>query len=69
MRQLLVVTYPMIGNYGVPDMSALDEHGITKFFESYKIHAGALIVDDLTENYRLVVLCVACCRDLHIGMW
>ncbi len=53
-RQLLVVTYPMIGNYGVPDTNELDEHGISKFFESYKIHAGALIVDDLTENYRCV---------------
>jgi hypothetical protein len=42
----------MIGNYGVPDVNATDEHGVSKFFESHKIHAGALIVDDLTDDYR-----------------
>lgn len=56
-RQLLVLTYPMIGNYGVPSEEAVDEYGISKFFESYKIHAGALIVDDLTTNYRCVPAC------------
>ena len=50
-RQLLVLTYPMIGNYGVPDHTALDEHGISKHFESDKIHVAALIVDELCSNY------------------
>eukprot|EP00040_Diaphanoeca_grandis_P024288 m.133290 g.133290 ORF g.133290 m.133290 type:complete len:2144 (-) comp29666_c1_seq1:204-6635(-) len=45
--QLLCLTYPMIGNYGVPDESVVDEHGLPKFFESDKIHPSALIVQDL----------------------
>lgn len=28
--QLLVLTYPLVGNYGVPDEEELDDHGIPK---------------------------------------
>lgn len=40
--QILVCTYPLVGNYGVPD---------EKFFESAKIHAAGLIVSEYSENY------------------
>lgn len=42
--QILVSTFPMIGNYGVP--SSEKESGIEKFYESHKIHASGLIVAD-----------------------
>lgn len=41
---MLTLTYPMIGNYGVPDRSLRDEFGLAKGFESDKIHASALLV-------------------------
>lgn len=44
MFQMLTLTYPMIGNYGVPDRSLRDEFGLAKHFESDKIHASALLV-------------------------
>lgn len=44
--QILVLTYPMIGNYGVPDESVLDEIGLPKFFESKEIHVAGLIVSE-----------------------
>ncbi len=48
--QILVTTYPLIGNYGVPD-TGLGENGLPLFMESDKIHAKALIVADYSENY------------------
>lgn len=42
--QILVLTYPMVGNYGVPDESVKDEIGLPKFFESKEIHIAGLIV-------------------------
>lgn len=41
----------MVGNYGVPDMATIDEYGLPKFFESYKIHATALLVQDYSYHY------------------
>ncbi|KAF6778952.1 hypothetical protein AHF37_01995 [Paragonimus kellicotti] len=49
--QLLVLTYPCIGNYGVPSPSELDEFGLPKWFESNAIYARALIVSELCVNY------------------
>ncbi len=47
--QLLVATYPLIGNYGVPD----DEmaNGLPVHFESERIQVSALLVSDYTEIY------------------
>ena len=42
--QMLVLTYPLVGNYGVPDVHETDEWGLSKWFESSRIHAKALIV-------------------------
>ncbi|ESO92555.1 hypothetical protein LOTGIDRAFT_190512 [Lottia gigantea] len=49
-RQILVLTYPLIGNYGIPADSN-DEFGIKNWFESGEIHASALIIGDITEKY------------------
>ncbi len=40
--QILVCTYPLIGNYGVPS---------PEFFESNKIHAAGLVVSEYSEKY------------------
>ena len=48
--QILVTTYPLIGNYGVPD-TGLAANGLPLFMESEKIHAKALIVADYSETY------------------
>lgn len=49
--QLLTLTYPMIGNYGVPPKGIIDDVGLPKGFESEMIHASALIVQDYSEHY------------------
>lgn len=47
--QILVCTYPLIGNYGVPDDTR--ENNLLKHFESEEIHIRGLIVSDYSENY------------------
>ncbi len=47
--QILVSTYPLIGNYGVPDFK--DENGMLKFFESDKIQISGLIISDYSFEY------------------
>ncbi|CAF1006251.1 unnamed protein product, partial [Didymodactylos carnosus] len=49
--QILVLTYPLIGNYGVPDEKVCDEFDIPRWVESNKIHAAGLIVSAYAENY------------------
>jgi aspartate carbamoyltransferase len=49
--QILVLTYPSIGNYGVPDTNSKDTHGIPVNVESHRIHATALVVADYSEQY------------------
>jgi len=50
--QMLATTYPMVGNYGVP---AYEEDVLTKLprpsFESTRIHASALVVQDYSKAY------------------
>jgi carbamoyl-phosphate synthase small subunit len=48
--QILVTTFPLIGNYGVPD-TGLGSNGLPLFMESERIHAKALVVADYSENY------------------
>jgi carbamoyl-phosphate synthase small subunit len=48
--QILVITFPLVGNYGVP-AEELDEEGISKFFESNRMHIKGLIVSDYSEVY------------------
>lgn len=46
--QILTFTYPLIGNYGVPDTGG-DE--LPVFMESERIHPKAVIVADYSEEY------------------
>ena len=48
--QLMVLTYPLVGNYGVPPFS-IEGNGLPTFMESEKIHAEAIIVSDYSEEY------------------
>lgn len=47
--QILLLTYPIIGNYGVPANSETD--GVSDFFESNRIHLSGLIVQDYSPQY------------------
>jgi carbamoyl-phosphate synthase small subunit len=47
--QILCITYPLVGNYGVPSMSVKDKYRLPKFFESDKIQVKGLIVHDLSS--------------------
>ena len=48
--QLMTLTYPLVGNYGVPPFT-LEPNGLATFMESEHIHAEAIIVSDYSENY------------------
>ena len=48
--QLVVLTYPLVGNYGVPSHE-VKELSLEKFFESNKIQVSGLIVTDYSEEY------------------
>lgn len=48
--QLMVLTYPLVGNYGVPRFS-FEENGLPTFMESDRIYASAIIVADYSEDY------------------
>lgn len=56
--QMMVLTYPLVGNYGVPahtvggDLSADGGKSVIyDFFESDKIYVSAIIVSDYSEEY------------------
>ncbi|MEO2201541.1 MAG: glutamine-hydrolyzing carbamoyl-phosphate synthase small subunit [Nitrosopumilus sp.] len=46
--QILTLTYPLVGNYGVPDPLIKDNDGIPNFFESDKIQIRGLVVHELS---------------------
>ena len=48
--QLMVLTYPLVGNYGVPPRT-FEANGLATFMESEKIHAEAIIVSDYSFEY------------------
>ncbi|MCK5137565.1 MAG: glutamine-hydrolyzing carbamoyl-phosphate synthase small subunit [Bacteroidales bacterium] len=47
--QILVLTYPLVGNYGVPREDS--ENDLYKFFESDKLHISALVISDYSTEY------------------
>ena len=47
--QILVFTYPLIGNYGVPDFNTRDSR--YKYFESDRIHIRGLVVAENSPEY------------------
>ena len=46
--QILTLTYPLVGNYGVPNPKIKDDDGIQKFFESDKIQVRGLAIHELS---------------------
>lgn len=49
--QLMTLTYPLVGNYGVPPFTR-HKNGISAYMESDKIYASAIIVADYSEYYN-----------------
>lgn len=52
--QILVITFPLVGNYGVPSRDTMDEllKTLPKHFESNEIHIAALVVASYSgEDY------------------
>jgi carbamoyl-phosphate synthase small subunit len=47
--QILVLTYPSIGNYGVP--GKVIENDMLMHFESEQVHIAALIISDYSEKH------------------
>ncbi|HLG24595.1 MAG TPA: glutamine-hydrolyzing carbamoyl-phosphate synthase small subunit [Candidatus Nanoarchaeia archaeon] len=47
--QILVMTFPLIGNYGVPGKE--EENGLPLNFESHKMHLQALVVSDYSFEH------------------
>eukprot|EP00439_Symbiodinium_sp_Y106_P070103 s3034_g12.t1 len=60
--QILVITYPLVGNYGVPS-DEKDEFGLPKWFESHKIHLRGVVISD----YSYEPSHYSCVRTL--GQW
>ncbi len=46
----MTLSYPLVGNYGVPPFP-IDPNGLATFMESERIHAEAIIVSDYSEEY------------------
>ncbi|KAJ8658415.1 carbamoyl-phosphate synthase, large subunit [Lichtheimia ornata] len=51
--QILVLTFPLIGNYGAPSRTEMDEllNNIPKYYESNEIHVAGLIVGNYAPDY------------------
>jgi len=49
--QILVLTYPLIGNYGVPPRDR-DSDGLLKHFESEAVQIAGLVISDYSERYH-----------------
>lgn len=47
--QILVLTYPLVGNYGVPYQEL--ENNLLKFFESGSLHISGLVISDYSHDY------------------
>ena len=48
--QILTLTYPLVGNYGVP--GSAKENEMLKHFESDHVHISALIISDYSFKYN-----------------
>lgn len=49
--QILVLTFPLIGNYGVPSSDVVDEYGLPRYFESREIHIAGLVVSSYSWEH------------------
>jgi len=50
-NQILVLTYPSIGNYGVPSDKINDKSKLLEYFESSNIQISGLIISDYCEDH------------------
>lgn len=48
--QLMTLTFPLVGNYGVPPFT-FEENGLPTFMESEKIHVRAIIVSNYSREF------------------
>lgn len=48
--QILILTYPLIGNYGIGGNNK-DKYNISKRFESEKVQISGLVVSEYSENF------------------
>lgn len=48
--QILVITFPLVGNYGVPSRS-FNNDNLSTFYESEKIHVEGVIISDYSFEY------------------
>lgn len=48
--QMMVLTFPLVGNYGVPAFS-IEPNTLPTFMEGNRIYASAIIVSDYSEEY------------------
>lgn len=48
--QLMTLTYPLVGNYGVPAFT-MEENGLATFMESDRIYARAIICSEYSGEY------------------
>ena len=48
--QMLVMTFPLVGNYGVPKFS-IEPDGLPTFMERDRIYATAIIVSDYSQQF------------------
>lgn len=51
--QILILTFPLVGNYGVPSREEVEQHlnQLPRYFESSRIHIAALIVGRYSGDY------------------
>src|SRR2546421_3585741 len=49
--QILVLTFPLIGNYGVPSRDDTDDLSLKKYFESNEIHITGLIIGQYSQDF------------------
>jgi len=47
--QILVSTFPLVGNYGVPEGKFID--GLSAFFESEKVQVSGFVISDYSFDY------------------
>ncbi|KAH3901147.1 bifunctional carbamoylphosphate synthetase/aspartate transcarbamylase SCDLUD_002630 [Saccharomycodes ludwigii] len=64
--QILVITFPLVGNYGVPDRNLKDDivEQLPKYFESNRIHVAGLVVAHYTDEYYSHFL-----ANSSLGQW
>ena len=48
--QIITMTYPLIGNYGIPGYER--ENSLLRYFESEKIQIEGLVISDYSEKYH-----------------